>query len=90
MVREPQRTHSEQEMYGKLPTLYGDLDGESDPIDLRVTLKPTRKQWNGSPIWNELKNGRDGGALCDQLPNLCPTTRRIPSAFRHDIFKYCL
>ena len=42
MVREPPRTNSEQGMYGNLPTLYGDLDDESDPIVLGVTLKPTR------------------------------------------------
>ena len=51
MVHEPPRTNSEQGMYGKkFPTLYGVNDDESDPIDFGVTLKPTRKQWNRSPI----------------------------------------
>ena len=71
MVREPPRTHSEQEVYGKLPTLYGDLDNESDPAALEVTLKLTLKQWNRGPIWNKPKNGKGGGELYDQLPNLC-------------------
>ena len=33
-VREPPRINSERGMYGKFPTLYEDLDGGSDPIDL--------------------------------------------------------
>ena len=45
MVREPPRINSEQGMYGKLPTLYEDLDDGQDPIALGVTLKPTHKQW---------------------------------------------
>ena len=52
MVHEPPRTNSESEqgMYGKLPMQYRDLDDEADPIALGVTLKPTHKQWNRSPI----------------------------------------
>ena len=38
------RINSDQEVYGELPTLYEDLDDGSDPIALRVTLKPTHKQ----------------------------------------------
>ena len=40
-------------------------------IALGMTWKPTRKQWNRSPMYNELKNGRGGGELYDQLPNVC-------------------
>ena len=71
MVRELPRTNSEQGMYEKLPTLFGVLNDESDPIVLGVNLKPTRKQWNRSPIWNESKNNTGGGELYDMLPNLC-------------------
>ena len=72
MVREPPRINSEQGMYGKLPaTLYEYLDDGSDPIVLGVTLKPTHKQWNRNPVWNEPKTGRGEGGLYGQLPNLC-------------------
>ena len=71
MVREPPRIKSEQGMYGKLPMQYEDLLDGSLPIVLGVTLKPTHKQWDRSPIWNEPKNGRGGGELFDQLPILC-------------------
>ena len=82
MNRESPRINSEQGMYGKLPTLHEDPDDGSDPIVLGVTLKPTHKQWKRNPVWNEPKNGRSGGELYDQLPNLCViTTRRISSAF---------
>ena len=70
MVREPPRINSEQGMYRKLPKIYEDLDDGSEPLVLRVTLKPTHKQWNGNPIWNEPKNGRAVGELFDQLPDL--------------------
>ena len=44
MVREPPRRDSEQGIYGKLPTLYVDLDGGPDPTVFGVTLKPTHKK----------------------------------------------
>ena len=57
MVRELPHTNSEQGMYGKHPALYEDLDDGSNPINLGVTLKLTRSQWN------KQKNGRGGGEL---------------------------
>ena len=35
MVREPPRINADQRMHRKLPTLYGDLDDESDPLAFR-------------------------------------------------------
>ena len=64
MVREPPRRDSEQGIYGKLPTLYVDLDDGPDPTVFGVTLKPThKKKWNLNPVWFEPKTGRGGGEL---------------------------
>ena len=58
-------------MYGKLPTLYEDVDDGLDQIVVGVTLKPIHKQWNRNPVWNEPKTGIGERGLYGQLPNLC-------------------